>query len=283
MKTVALLIALVSAVAVAAAQTPRPTPPTRDPNTPGYVTAKELPDGSVPPPTADGNFIIGPTHNPAPEMTVQDGVPQGTIYNFTMSSADSKIYPGIARDPGTFGTPDPNDPANLSAEYGRSRADERVRFVTSGVFRLPAHFTLAPIFEYGSGQPWNDRLGYDFNGDGKNGDRPAGLAKFTQDGPKFASLNVRLAYRIPLSGRAGVDVIAEAFNLFNRTNYDVNSIINGEFLSGPTLANGALRILEQIAEVPKVMDVRAVTEVVGEAQHGPRQHCVHWPAPRNSG
>ena len=120
------------------------------------------------------------------------------------------------------------------------RADERVRFVTSGVFRLPAHLTLAPIFEYGSGQPWNDRLGYDFNGDGKNGDRNAGLAKFSQDGPTFASMNVRLAYRVPLSGRAGIDVIGEAFNLLNRINYDVNSIINGEFLSGPTLANPAL-------------------------------------------
>ena len=40
-------------------------------------------------------------------------VPQGTIYNFTMESEDSKLYPGIARDPGTFGTPDPNDPAKL--------------------------------------------------------------------------------------------------------------------------------------------------------------------------
>ena len=35
----------------AAAPAPRPTPPTRDPHTPGYVTAKELPDGTVPPPT----------------------------------------------------------------------------------------------------------------------------------------------------------------------------------------------------------------------------------------
>src|SRR3954470_24995270 len=92
---------------------PRPTPPTRDSATPGYVTAKELPDGAVPPPDVDGNFIVGPTHNPAPEMTVQDGVPQGTIYNLTMSSADSKIYPGIARDAGTFGTVDPTDPAKL--------------------------------------------------------------------------------------------------------------------------------------------------------------------------
>jgi iron(III)-enterobactin esterase len=99
--------------APATAPAPRPTPPTRDPNTPGYVTAKDLPDGAVPPPDADGNFIIGPTHTPAPEMVVQDGVPQGTVYNFTMSSADSRIYPGIARDQGTFGTVDPADPAKL--------------------------------------------------------------------------------------------------------------------------------------------------------------------------
>ena len=77
------------------------------------MTAKELPDGSVAPIDVEGNFIIGPTHAPAPEMTAQEGVPQGTIVNFTMSSADSKMYPGIARDAGTFGTPDPNDPAKL--------------------------------------------------------------------------------------------------------------------------------------------------------------------------
>jgi iron(III)-enterobactin esterase len=97
----------------AAIRPARPTPPTRDPNTPGYVTARELPDGTNAPVDADGNFIIGPTHTRAPEMTVQTNVPQGTIYNFTMSSADSKIYPGIARAPGTFGTPDPADPAKL--------------------------------------------------------------------------------------------------------------------------------------------------------------------------
>ncbi len=98
---------------------PRPTPPTRDPNTPGYVTAKELPDGAVPPADADGNFVIGPTHTPAPEMTVQEGVPQGTVHNFTMNSADSRIYPGIARDAGTFGTPDPSDPARLVVTTSR--------------------------------------------------------------------------------------------------------------------------------------------------------------------
>jgi enterochelin esterase family protein len=89
----------------------RPTPPTRDPHTPGYVVAKELPDGAVPPANVDGNFILGPTHDAAAESA--DGIPKGTVIEFTMSSSDSKIYPGIAREPNTFGTPDPADPAKL--------------------------------------------------------------------------------------------------------------------------------------------------------------------------
>jgi iron(III)-enterobactin esterase len=92
---------------------PRPAPPTRDPNTPGYVTAKSLADGSNAPANQDGNFILGPTHDPAPEMSVHEGVPKGTIYNFTLESPDSKIYPGIAREANSFGTADPADPAKL--------------------------------------------------------------------------------------------------------------------------------------------------------------------------
>ena len=82
---------------------------------------------TMPSPKEDGNFIIGPTHNPAPEMSVKEGVPQGTIFEFTMESKDSKIYPGIAREPGTFGRPDPNDPNKVivnshPAPYTRSVA-----------------------------------------------------------------------------------------------------------------------------------------------------------------
>jgi iron(III)-enterobactin esterase len=91
----------------------RPIPPTRDPGTPGYVAAKELPDGITPPANADGNFIIGPTHKPAPEMAPQETTPRGTVSTFTLNSTDSKIYPGIARDAFTYGVPDPSDPAKM--------------------------------------------------------------------------------------------------------------------------------------------------------------------------
>jgi iron(III)-enterobactin esterase len=101
-----------------AQQPPRPTPPTRDPHSPGYVQATELPDGTVPPSDKDGNFLLGPTHNPAPEMTAPD-LTHGAVVEFTMSSDDSKYYPGIARDKGTFGTPDPDNPAKLVVTTSR--------------------------------------------------------------------------------------------------------------------------------------------------------------------
>ena len=65
--SLAFLIVLLSGAEPARAQTPaRPTPPTRDPHTPGYVTAKELPDGSNAPANVDRNFILGPTQIPHP-------------------------------------------------------------------------------------------------------------------------------------------------------------------------------------------------------------------------
>jgi enterochelin esterase-like enzyme len=106
------LIVLIAGAGLGLAQA-RPQPPTRDPRTPGYVAATELPDGAVPPVDAIGNFIIGPIHPPAPEMTANPAGPTGTVHTFTISSTDSTIYPGIAREPGTFGTPDPADPAKL--------------------------------------------------------------------------------------------------------------------------------------------------------------------------
>src|SRR5229473_3250654 len=125
--TSAFLICLMAGLGAAMAQTPaqrppdrqtpakassgaRPPDPTRDPNTPGYVKAKELPDGAIPSAKEDGNFIIGPTHNPAPEMAANEGVPKGDVFEFTMESKDSEIYPGIAREPNTFAVLDPADP-----------------------------------------------------------------------------------------------------------------------------------------------------------------------------
>jgi iron(III)-enterobactin esterase len=107
----------------------RPSAPTRDPKTPGYVTATnatELADGDVPPPDKSGNFVLGPAHPPAPEMTDQDGVPHGLVHTFMMDSSASAIYPGIARAPGTRPEVDPVNPAKRIVQSGPARYTRRV-------------------------------------------------------------------------------------------------------------------------------------------------------------
>jgi iron(III)-enterobactin esterase len=140
-------------VPAAAPRPPRPVPPTRDPHTPGYVAATERPDGANAPANEDGNFILGPTHPAAPESSAEPGVPQGAIIELTMSSADSKRYPGIARDPGTYGTPDPADPAKLLVPT--SHPAPWTRHVTVYV---PAQYVPGTVLPFIVGADGADRL-----------------------------------------------------------------------------------------------------------------------------
>ena len=140
----------------ASAPGPRPSPtirafPTHDPHTPGYVTATDLPDNTLPGVNLEGNFIIGPAHTAAPESIAQPNVPRGAIIEFTMNSTDSKFYPGIARD--TPGTPDPTDPAKLLVPT--SHPAPYTRKVTVYVPQQYVPGTLAP-FIVGADGP--DRL-----------------------------------------------------------------------------------------------------------------------------
>ena len=96
---------------------------------------------AIPPPNVDGNFIIGPEHPVAPEMIVHPDVPQGEIFNFTMDSNDSKIYPGIARD--VFGTPDPTNPYKL--DVPTSHPQHYVRRIAVYVPKQYVAGTVAPF------------------------------------------------------------------------------------------------------------------------------------------
>jgi iron(III)-enterobactin esterase len=76
-------------------------------------------------------------------MTIHAGVPQGNIIQFMMNSSDSKFYPGIEREPGTFGTPDPNNPAKLIVTT--SHPAPYTRRVTVYVPKQYIPGTVAPI------------------------------------------------------------------------------------------------------------------------------------------
>jgi enterochelin esterase family protein len=107
-------ICLLACLTMAANAQDRPTPPTRAVDGPGAPKFKRIESGGNAPVKANGNFVIGPDYPAPPELTVVEGVPQGKVQQFEMSSADSRFYPGIARD--QFGTVDPNNPKTLIVE-----------------------------------------------------------------------------------------------------------------------------------------------------------------------
>ncbi len=125
------------------------------------------------------------------------------------------------------------NPLDLRADRALSSFDQRHRVVVSGVFQVPdygdstaskifSNFVISPIFNYGSGRPFNLQLGgsVDANGDGRSQtDRPGSIGRNTGLGESIYTLDTRLSRRFKFGERRSLELIAEGFNLFNRTNF----------------------------------------------------------------
>jgi Carboxypeptidase regulatory-like domain len=131
----------------------------------------------------------------------------------------------------------PQDETNLAAERALSDFDERNKFIATGVFQSPWNnrvlkgFELAPIFSYHSGHPFNLLAGTDVNGDRHyTNDRPIGAGRNTGLGPDYFSFDMRLSRTFPLHEKVNLQLLAEAFNITNRTNYaSVNNVVGPNF------------------------------------------------------
>jgi Carboxypeptidase regulatory-like domain/TonB dependent receptor len=173
----------------------------------------------------------------------------------------------------------PQDSANLGAEWGRSSFDVRHRFSVSFSYDLPFQFTVAGIVAMQSGRPFtvallpevdNSNTGRSSLGFGAN-DRPNlsgntgasnpgpnqwfNTAAFVMpafgtfgnagrnilEGPGYQNVNLALLKQVPLPGRARLQLRAEAFNLLNRTNFDLPDNFFGSPTFGQVLSAGSPR------------------------------------------
>lgn len=138
------------------------------------------------------------------------------------------------------------DQTDNQSEFSLSAFDQRHKFVVYGVLQSTSQnaflrdWTLTPIFRANSGRPFNLLAGVDVNGDrSTNGDRPLFLvgglpsgpiARNIGIGPSFATLDMRVTKKIRFSENIGLDLTAEAFNLFNRLNFaSVNNTVGPTF------------------------------------------------------
>ncbi|HEX8139140.1 MAG TPA: TonB-dependent receptor [Pyrinomonadaceae bacterium] len=122
-----------------------------------------------------------------------------------------------------FGEPDTGIPNTFGASYdlerGPSDFHQRHRFVAHGLVELPFKSQLSFIATLASGLPINPLTGDDTNGDGYRVDRPAGLARNSFRTPMQASFDASYAKRVSLTENVRLELRAEAFNIFNRSNF----------------------------------------------------------------
>jgi hypothetical protein len=201
-----------------------------------------------------GSNEFGPTFGPVDPRLLQDNIVESSgnsIYHGMTATARkrfSDFYEFQASYTLSKGIDDTVDfitdlqaanQLDLRAERSLSAYDQRHRFVMSGVFMSPfergfgvgkllADLTLSPIVTIASGRPFNLLMGFDANGDtNANTDRPPFAGRNTGRGPGFASFDLRVTKAFILGDRSPrIEVMAEAFNLFNRVNYSgVNNVV----------------------------------------------------------
>jgi len=140
----------------------------------------------------------------------------------------------------------PQDNTNLSAERGLSDFDQRHKFVAAVVIDSPwknaflSGFEVSPIVRFNSGHPFNLLAGADVNGDRHStNDRPIGAGRNTGRGPNYADFDLRFSRTFKFGEKAGLQLVAEGFNLLNRTNFaSVNNVVGPGF-GLPLTAGGA--------------------------------------------
>ena len=133
---------------------------------------------------------------------------------------------GRGRDPGDpYGLPAGFDP---SAERGPSVHDQRHRLVLSGIYEAPFDVQLSTIITAASGRPYTVSAGFDFNRDGAPTDRARGnpqsapsdystsVRRNSERLPGGTVVDLRCVKRIRTSERTSLDLMVEAFNVFDR-------------------------------------------------------------------
>ncbi len=146
------------------------------------------------------------------------------------------------------------NPFNVRQDRSLSAFDQRHRVVLSAVIISPyknaflRDFVFSPVFTAGSGRPFNLLIGTDTDGDSRlYNDRPALAGRNTGRGEAYYNFDMRLARRFFVKETRFLELTFEAFNLFNRVNYNgINNVVGtacvANFASNPNCA-GATNVI----------------------------------------
>ncbi len=126
---------------------------------------------------------------------------------------------------------------DLGGEYGLATSDQRHRAVFNGIFELPKGFLLSGLYFFGSGA----RAGVTSGGD-RRGIGAATGSRLRADGTLVPRNNfvgdpihrvdLRISKVFPIGPRFRIEGLIDAFNLFNRENYNAYTLTETSALLG---------------------------------------------------
>jgi outer membrane receptor protein involved in Fe transport len=160
---------------------------------------------------------------------------------YTFSKAKDDRPDATIVVPGVDDAREAQDALNLGDEYSWADTDVRHRVVLSGVWNLAyadhlqgfthallSGWSLSGIVSYQSGQPFTPVVSTDINNDGNRAnDRVPGTARNSLRKPSQFSIDPRITRDIAMFRAIHLQLIAEAFNLTNRSN--VSNVRNTAF------------------------------------------------------
>ncbi len=121
--------------------------------------------------------------------------------------------------------PQDSNNGNFRAERASSADDVRHRFVANAIFSSPAQniylrdFMFSTILTFQSPQYFTKYAGFDANGDVFGGnDRVGSEPRNTFQGDSLQTIDIRLERTFPIRERFKLQMMVEAFNLFNTVN-----------------------------------------------------------------
>ena len=123
----------------------------------------------------------------------------------------------------------------VNLERGLSVTDQRHRLVASGIVqprqletgygwlnRIANGWQVSSVLTYGSGRPVNATIAGDANQDGNTyNDRLPGYRRNAFIGPDYFTTDLRLTRNLRIGEQLTLQLLAESFNTFNRTNAQV--------------------------------------------------------------
>jgi hypothetical protein len=117
---------------------------------------------------------------------------------------------------------------DLGGEWGFAESDQRHRAVFNGIWQVGRGFQVSGLHYFGAGNRASSNYGGDRRNLGAGGElrlRPDGSIvprnAFIQ--PMQNRTDLRVQQRLPLGRGVSIDLIAEAFNVFNRPNWTLET------------------------------------------------------------